>query len=275
MKILKMLLWFIIIVLGVFGALAAYIYFNQKNMVFFPIKELALTPGQLGLDYEDVYINLAVNEKIHGWYFPVSDSGNSKVVLFCHGNAGNISHRIETAQFLLNQKVNVLMFDFRGYGNSDGEPGEENIYADAWACYDWLLAEKKFKPENVFIFGRSLGGAVAVNLADKVKCGGLVVESSLTSAADMGKKLFPFFPVKWLLRYKFDSIGKIGSVNCPVLITHSRHDDIVPFSMGQALFQAAKEPKQFVELPGKHNERDYLENARYLNAFKRFLNRPR
>lgn len=272
MKVIKMLIWVISIVVGLFFALSAYLYFNQDNMVFFPAKELAITPGQLNLEYEDIYINIENNDTIHGWFFPVTDSNSNKVVLFCHGNAGNISNRLPTAQFVVDLKVPILMFDYRGYGNSNGKPSEKNVGIDARAYYNWLISEKKYEPEHIIIFGRSLGGAIAVDLASKVKCGGLIIESSFTSALEMGKRIFPFFPINLLLKYRFDSLSKISTINCPVLITHSPQDNTIPFYMGQALYEKAKEPKQFVELSGNHNERNYFNEAKYINAFKKLLN---
>lgn len=250
------------------------LYFFQTKLVFYPTREFAVTPSQLQLPYEDVYINVTAKERIHGWYFAANnpDSGQEgPVALFCHGNAGNISHRLETVVLILSLGVDILLFDYRGYGKSDGSPSEANIYADAKACYNWLVEQKGVRPENIILFGRSLGGAVAIELARRAKCGGVVVESSFTSAADMGKRMFPFIPIKYLVRYRFDSIGKIGSLTCPVLVTHSPDDDIVPFEMGRRLFAAANEPKRFITLRGGHNDREYLADASYTAALKALM----
>ena len=185
-----MLLWFLAIVVLVFGAVSAYLYFNQKNMVFFPMKDLAVTPDQLGLDFEDVTIAVDDGARIHGWYF-APDSTDGKVVLFCHGNAGNISHRLETIDYLLGLGAGIMIFDYRDYGRSTGDLSEEGVYADARAFYDWLVSEKKFRAEDIIIFGRSLGGVIAVDLASKVTCGALIVESSFTSAAAMASPVEP------------------------------------------------------------------------------------
>ncbi len=265
-----MLLWLVIITVSVFAVISVYLYFNQKNMVFFPVRELAFTPDQLNLTFEDLVLNGSDGAAIHGWYFP-SDSSNGKVFLFCHGNAGNISHRLETIEFLMDRQAAVLIFDYRGYGRSTGEPTEEGIYSDARLCYDWLLNEKDYRPDDVLIFGRSLGGAVAIDLASKASCGGLIVESSFTSVAHMARRIFPILPTSLLLRYNFDSLDKVAKVGCPVLITHSPHDDMIPYDMGEKLYESAVEPKQFVKLSGGHNDRDYLRKPEYIEAFERLL----
>ena len=264
-----MLFWSIIVVTGALLFICVALYFYQTKLVFYPAREFAITPSQLQLPYEDVYINVTAKERIHGWYFAANNSDNglkASVVLFCHGNAGNISHRLETAELVLHLGASILLFDYRGYGKSDGSPSEDNVYTDAEACYNWLVENRGLKPEQIILFGRSLGGAVAIELARRVKCGGLVVESSFTSAAEMGKRMFPLFPIKYLLRYKFDSIRKIGFLTCPVLVTHSPDDELIPFEMGQQLFTAANETKRFVTLRGGHNEREYLADSIYTKA---------
>lgn len=266
---MRMFLWSVIVVTGVFLFICVALYFFQARVVFYPTREFAITPSRLQLPYEDVYINVTAKERLHGWYFPASNSDRIKdgpAVLFCHGNAGNISHRLETAELILHLGASILLFDYRGYGKSDGSPSEENVYTDAEACYNWLVEQKGVNPEQIIFFGRSLGGAVAIELARRVKCGGLVVESSFTSAEEMGEKIFPFIPIKYLLRYRFDSIGKIGSLTCPLLVTHSPDDEIIPFEMGRQLFAAANEPKRFVTLRGGHNEREYFADNIYTEA---------
>jgi fermentation-respiration switch protein FrsA (DUF1100 family) len=233
------------------------------------MKELVVTPGQLHMSCEDVYIEVVPGEKINAWYFP-GDPGR-RTILFCHGNAGNISHRLETVLFFENLNVNVLLFDYRGYGRSDGRPTEEGVYADTRAAFEWLVEEKEIPAEDIILFGRSLGGAVAVDLATKVTCGGVVVESSFTTAAELGRKLFPYFPVKFLLHFKFNTLEKISSLTCPVLVTHSLDDDLIPFEMGRRLYEAAPEPKYFIELHGGHNDRNYLEKESYIKGLHKFI----
>lgn len=241
-------------------------------MIFFPQKEFVGTPDLIDLKYEDVYLNIGESATLHGWYVEPNDSTLSdKVILFCHGNAGNISHRMPTLQFLSSFGFRILIFDYQSYGLSTGELTENNIYNGAEEYYNWLKVQKNFKAKDIIIFGRSLGGAVGIELATKVDCGGIIIESSLTSTADLARKIFPIFPVSLLLKYKFDSIAKIQSLKSPVLIIHSKDDDIIPFEMGQKLFENASEPKKFLEITGFHNDRSYFNNPEYINTIKEFI----
>jgi fermentation-respiration switch protein FrsA (DUF1100 family) len=267
-----MLMWIIIIPVSLYLILAVFLYLNQRRLAFVPSRDLSVTPGDIGLSFEDIFIEVADGERVHGWYFPVE--GSAVVAMLCHGNAGNISHRLETAEFLTSIGVNVLLFDYRGYGRSDGKPSEENAYADAEAAYRWLLSDKGFGSEQVIIFGRSLGGAVAVELATRVSCRALIVESSFSSVKDLGRRMFPYMPIGLLLRFEFDSAEKIASLDCPKVICHSPVDEIVPYDLGRKLYEAAAEPKTWIELSGGHNEREYFRDPAYLEAWNRLISMP-
>ncbi len=251
---------------------AGLLWFMQDRMIFYPTGELDSNPADVGFErYRDIMIATPSGEKIHAWYIEPTEAGSDRAVLFCHGNGGNISHRLRTAQFLARLGAPILMFDYRGYGHSDGKPSEENCYEDARVAYDWLVSQQQFSPDRIVAFGRSLGGAVAVNLAAQVECGGLIVESALTSTAEMGRRMFFGLPIGFLVRHKFDALATIGDVSCPVLITHSPEDDIVPYEMGRRLFDAALEPKRFVRLRGTHNDRAYFDDPEYVDAVKEML----
>jgi len=261
-----------ILVAGLFVALSIMVYFGQGRMMFMPSREIDITPDQAGLAYEDVFIEVAEGERFHAWYFPVEAAvATSRTVLFFHGNAGNISHRLSTAQLLLEMGVNVLIFDYRGYGRSDGEPTEINIYADARAAYNWLLEEKQLMPSDIFLFGRSLGGAVAIELAVSNECAGVILESSFTSIVDMGRRLYPYLPVSLLARYRFDAISKIGQVRSKVLVTHSPDDEMIPYEMGRQLYEAASDNRAFIVLSGGHNDQSYFDNTNYRNGLQEFF----
>jgi len=264
-----MILWFVIALCVAFAAFALYLYLNQGRMVFFPSRTISVTPENVNLAYEDVYLDVGAGHSIHAWHFPAAEG--RKTVLFCHGNAGNISDRLETVQMLVGLDVGVLLFDYRGYGRSDGTPSEERMYADATAAYRWLCRDGAVSPADVIVFGRSLGGAVAVDLASGVECGGLIVESSFTSMAELGRRMYPYMPINLLLRFRFDSLAKIGRVRCPILVTHSPQDELIPFEMGRQLYAAAPAPKRFVELQGGHNEHDYMSNYLYINGLSEFI----
>lgn len=264
---LRMLYWFIIISLSLYLIVLTYIYFSQDQLFFHPSTEIQITPSDVNLAYEDIYITHPDGEKINLWYIPAeSDSANT--IIFCHGNAGNISNRMETVMYLNTYNVNIVIFDYRGYGKSGGTPSEENCYQDAIATYDWLSNERKVSSDKIIIFGRSLGGAVAIDLASKRKCKALIVESSFSSSLDIGKLMFPYLPTKYLLKYHFDSMEKIKNINVPLLIAHSQDDDIIPYKLGKRLFEAAKEPKIFLDINGTHNDREYFNNRDYKDALK-------
>jgi len=265
-----MLLGLAAVIVGLFILCAGYLYFFQEKVVFVPSREIVMTPDEVGLVWEDVYLEVAPGVKINVWYISAPDS-TRKTVLFCPGNAGNVSRRVFTAQFLTGLGVNVLLVDYRGYGRSQGSPSEKNAYADVQAAYNWLVNEKNLPPEEIYLFGRSLGGAIAIEVARRAPVAGLIVESSFTSAAEVGRRMFPFMPVKMLSRYRFDNAAKIGRLTCPVLITHSPKDDLIPFEMGQHLYELAPEPKAFIELSGAHNERLYYESDIYVNGLRKFL----
>ena len=272
MKLLRMIWIALATIVAVYAAVCAYIYISQDRMFYFPTKDFAVNPADYDLKFQDVFINVGQDETIHGWYFPQAQNPKSaRTVLFCHGNGGNISHRFETVIFLLQRGVNVMMFDYRGYGRSSGRPTETNTYDDVRAVYDWLISEKNVKPNDIIVFGRSLGGAVAVDLASKVSCGGLIVESSFDSATEMAKGYFPFFPAELLIKYRYDSISKISKVSCPMLFTHSPADELIPFDRGKRLFEAAPEPKTFYEISGGHNQRTYLDESGYIKVIDDLL----
>lgn len=262
------MLWIIIGAIAIFYTIVCiYIYMAQDNMIFYPTDDVAVTPREVNLDYEEIFIKAGIKDSICTWFFPKEVNYlTRKTILFADGNAGNMSYRLESVLFLNQIGANVLMFDYRGYWKSSGKPSEEATYEDIMACYNWLVEVKGIKPDNIILFGRSLGGAVAIDLATKVKCAGLIVESAFTSAPDVAAHVFPFFPVRLLSKYKYESIKKMKNMNCPILVTHSIDDDIIPFKMGQILFDEAKEPKEFVQLSGGHNERGYLRDPAYMKA---------
>lgn len=269
--LLYILLLIVVILISVYLVVVGYLFFNQKHMVFFPTLEISTTPADLNIKYEEITLAVNDTESIHGWYFPASDSSVNKAVLFCHGNAGNISNRLYTAALFQSLDIPFFLFDYRGYGKSVGSLSEENVYVDGRQCYDWLIEQKGFKPENIIIFGRSLGGAVCAELAGNVVVGGIIMESTFTSASELGQKLFPIFPIKLFLKYRFNSLAKIEKINCPVLVIHSPDDDLIPYEMGRHIFEKASQPKEFFEIEGSHNNRDYLSNPEYIEKIRSFI----
>ncbi len=252
-----------------YAALVAVAYILQPRMVYFPISQVQMIPSQVGLPYQDVRIETGDGVKLHGWYVPVE--GAAYTVLFLHGNAGNISHRLESLAILHRLGLSTLIIDYRGYGNSQGSPDENGTYQDAMAAWDYLRREQRRQPGDIIIFGRSLGGAVAAWLAAQVEPRGLILESTFTSLADLGADHYWYLPVRWLTRYGYDTRERLSEVSVPVLIAHSRDDRIVAFKHGQTLYAAARPPKHFLELSGGHNEAFVLSGAHYVDGLRQFV----
>jgi uncharacterized protein len=209
----------------------------ENSLIFFPAKDgVGKTPG------EDVLLTASDGVRIHGWY--VANPQGIHTLLFLHGNAGNLEDRREWLEGLRRLPANVLIIDYRGYGRSEGKPDETGVYRDAHAAYDWLLREKQVSPEHLVILGESLGGAVAAELASQVKCGGLILQSTFTSAADMSRLVVPLIPMRWFIRTKFDTLHKVAAIAVPKLILHARDDEVIPFAMGERLCAAARQPKE-------------------------------
>ncbi len=226
-------------------------FFQQSQIIFYPLSDLEATPAQWGLPYEDVQLKTADNLLLHGWYLP--HPAASKTLLFLHGNGGNISHRRESLALFHRLGLNVLIIDYRGYGQSEGTPGEQGLYLDALSAWHYLTEQRGIDDEQIIIFGRSLGGAVATELATQVNPAALILESTFSSARDMGRVIFPRLSYLVLLRYRFDSAAKIAKIETPLLMLHSAQDEIIPYPLGRKLYAAAQQPKRFVELRGGHN----------------------
>ena len=257
---------------AVWFMLALYLYFMQERVVFLshvPGRAIEVTPDVIGLEYTDVDIDTSDGVRLHGWY--VSSTGANRTLLFLHGNAGNISHRLDSIAIFNSLGLNVLIVDYRGYGRSGGSTSEQGTYRDAEAAWRYLTDERGIEPSRIIVFGRSLGGAVAAHLAATEAPAAVIVESSFTSAADMAAKLYPFLPVRLLLRLDYPVIDNVEAAKAPVLIVHGRDDEIIPFAMGQELYEAAPQPKAFLELDGDHNGAFVLDRERYVEGLQRFL----
>jgi len=244
------------------------VFLLQPGMLFYPYEELESTPADWELAYEDVVITTSDAVKLHGWYLPVKES--RQVVLFFHGNAGNISHRGESLAIFNSIGVNVLIVDYRGYGKSEGSASEEGLYCDAMAAWQYLIT-MGFKPGDIIIFGRSLGGAVATHLATQVKPRALILESTFTSTRDMIDRMMPFASRFVYMRYSFNTEEAIKQVTSPVLVMHSKSDEIVPYELGQKVYQAAMHPKKFYLLVGGHNDGFITSMPGYRYRIKSFL----
>lgn len=240
----------------------------QSKLVFHPSQHIETTPIEIGLQFEDLYIKTSDSIQINAWYIPAEKK--DKVILFCHGNAGNISHRLFSIKQFHDLGYGVLIFDYRGYGASEGKISEIGTYKDATAAYDFLLS-KGFADKDIILFGRSLGGAVAAEIAKSRSPAGLILESTFTSIPDMGAKLYPLLPVRLFCYIKYNTISKIKEIKCPLLVIHSPDDEIVPFDMGMKIFEQANEPKKFFKIHGSHNEGYFISSPQYENTLRDFI----
>jgi len=242
------------IAISVYLLLALMIYFFQGRMVFLsnlPGRALTATPGDIGLEYEEVLLLSSDNERLHGWYIPTVNSRG--VVLFFHGNAGNISHRLDSIKIFHELDLDILIIDYRGYGQSTGKASEQGTYLDAQAAWDYLVHDRGVPAERIIVFGRSLGGAIGAWLGTQINPAAVIIESSFSSAMDMAARLYPFLPTRLITRLHYPVADYAGRLNCPVLVIHSRHDEIIPFVMGQEIYAAVKQHGQFLEISGDHN----------------------
>ena len=262
------------IALSVYLVLMLLLYLFQSRMVYLsnlPGRALTASPNDIGLDYEDVSLATPDNESLHGWYIPATNPIG--IVLFFHGNAGNISHRLDSIQVFQELNLDVLIIDYRGYGQSSGKTSEPGTYIDAQAAWDYLVKNRGISPDEIIIFGRSLGGAVASWLAARTTPGAVILESCFTSGPDMGARLYPFFPVRLITRLKYPVKEYVKRVSSPLLVVHSQQDEIIPFDMGQSIFAVAPEPKEMLVLTGDHNGGFLLNRKQYMATVEKFLQR--
>jgi fermentation-respiration switch protein FrsA (DUF1100 family) len=256
-----------------YAVILLLVFLFQSRLVYFPQfeRELTATPRVAGLGYEDVALHAVDGVALHGWWVPARDARGA--LLIFHGNAGNISHRIDYLTMFHRLGYAVLIIDYRGYGKSSGTPSEEGTYHDAEAAWQYLLETRKFKPHDIVVLGESLGGGVATWLAAKYPPRALILASVFTSVPDLGARVYWWLPVRLLARIHYDSRERMPQIAAPVLIAHSREDDIVPFAHGEALFAAAREPKQFLTLSGGHNDGFLFMRAEWVAAVGAFLER--
>jgi fermentation-respiration switch protein FrsA (DUF1100 family) len=270
------ILWTLLLTLG--GGYLGFcllLFLGQSHLLHLPnipSRELMATPAAAGLSYETVGLVTADGFKLHGWFVPAQRSRGT--LLFFHGNAGNISHRLESLVIFNHLHLNVLIFDYRGYGRSEGSASEAGVYRDAEAALGYLREQRGIPLEELIFYGHSLGGAVAAWLAARYPPKALIIESGFTSIPDIAADLYPYLPTRLLTRLHYDTLKNLQAVSSPVLIIHSREDEIIPFQHGQRLYAAAGEPKRFLEIQGDHNGGFLLSGQRYPKGIDDFLNLP-
>ena len=248
-------------------------WFEQAQL-YHPSRIFKTIPADSGLACEDAALRSSDGTRIQAWFLPAEKgplSGQKLVLMYCHGNAGNMGNRVHKVSILQRLGLNVLLFDYRGYGKSEGKPSEEGTYLDAEAAYRYLAQDKGFPPERIIIYGESLGGAIALETALRHAPKVLILDSTFTSIVDMCRRNFSWLPAGRVVTLRYDNLAKIPRIHFPLMILHSREDRVVPFSMGQALFAAAPQPKEFVVTKGRHGE-GYVETGEaYPQAVLAFL----
>jgi fermentation-respiration switch protein FrsA (DUF1100 family) len=254
-----------------YAALLAIVFLLQGSLIYFPEvgRQILRTPKDAGLDYETVWLTAEDGVRIEAWYVPAPAARGA--ALLAHGNAGNIAHRVDYAPLFHRLGYSLLLLEYRGYGRSEGKPSEEGTYADARAAWRHLVTTRGFPPERIVLVGESLGGAVVARLAADERPGALVLASSFVSVPELAAELYPWLPARRLTRYRYDTLEALERVSCPVLIAHSRQDDIVPFRHGERLFAAIKGPKAFLELAGGHNDGFLFTREAWREEVGRFL----
>jgi hypothetical protein len=227
--------------------------------------------SNMPLPIQDVWFQAEDGVKLHGWYVPSDDA--VATLLFFHGNAGNITHRLENIFFLHHLKLNVFIFDYRGFGRSEGNPNEEGIQLDSQAAYDTVLTQPGVSVPSLFIFGRSLGGAFAAYTASRNPAAGLILESTFTNAVDMADKMLPIIP-GWFISSKLNTQGYVANLKMPKLFIHGTTDTLIPFTMGRELYKGAAEPKEFYSIvEGGHNNTWSVGGKEYFDTIKEFITR--
>ena len=260
--------------LAVYALLVLLMFLFQSRLVFLPHmpgRGLVATPAQVGLAYEDLQIATADGEKLHGWWLPHPDPRGT--LLFSHGNAGNISHRLDSLRLFHDLGLEVLIYDYRGYGRSSGRASEAGVYRDAEAAWRWLLENRGRAPERIVLFGRSLGGTVTARLATRVKPAAVILESSFTSLPDLAADLYGLLPVRSLSRIRLDTREYVAKIDAATLIVHSRDDEIVPYDHARKLVRAANAPADLLTLSGGHNTGIFESMDSYRAGLDRFLER--
>ena len=252
--------------------LTAYVYVFQARLIYFPNvpgRRLAATPSQIGLRFEEVRITTADRVDLHGWY--VAAPAGAPAVLLCHGNAGNIAHRLDWLETFCGMGFAMLLFDYRGFGQSSGTPTEQGTYLDAQTAWDYLTNTKGFSPRRIVIVGESLGGPIAAHLAKDVVPGALILVSTFTSAPNLARDLYWYLPVRLLARFRYPTAAYVAQVRVPTLVVHSRDDETIPFSHGEELRRRASGPTQLLEIFGGHNAAFMLSRPKLTQGIQSFL----
>jgi fermentation-respiration switch protein FrsA (DUF1100 family) len=243
----------------------------EERVIYYPDKSVERTPGDVGLLFDDIYFTSSDGVQLHGWFVPHPKAKTT--LLWFHGNAGNISHRLDNIR-LLHDRVrrNIFIFDYRGYGRSEGSASEEGTYRDGEGAVQHLLSRKDVDSKRIVFFGRSLGAAVAAELATRSGCLALILESPFTSVGEMARAVFPLLPIGRFLHTRYDVVEKVKRARAPLLVLHGDRDDVIPYAHGKRVFEAAPEPKEFYTIHGAHHNDTYVVGGDpYFEVLKTFI----
>ena len=252
------------------GLIFAYVKYIEYRGIYYPVKEILIYPSSFGASFKDIYITTEDNVRINGWL--ISNPRAKYTLLFFHGNAGNIGDRIDKLQLLYQAGINIFIIDYRGFGKSQGVPSEPGFYRDAFASYDYLLNTAGVSPDQIILYGESLGSAIAVDFAFHRKVKALILEGAFSCGKDMAVKFYPFLP-RFIFSNSFDSLTKIKEISASKLFIHSLDDEIVSFNLAKKLYNNAKEPKEFLEIKGDHNNAFLSSQEAYISSISAFIGR--
>jgi len=264
-------------VAALYLAICLYFFLRQDALVFYPSPPPVRTPADAGLAHRELSIATADGERLHAWLIearrdPAEEPRSARpTVLYSHGNAGNVEHRIDVAATLAGLGCDVLLYDYRGYGKSSGRPSEAGVRADALAVHAHLVEQERVPPARIVLFGESLGGAVSIDLATRAPVGAVIVEDTFTSIPDLGAEIYPWLPIRLLARTRFDSAAKVARIGAPLLVIHSPDDRLVPLAHGRALIERAREPKTLLLTSGGHNAGGFRLRPEWIAVVARFL----
>jgi hypothetical protein len=264
----RVLLWIVLAAAGAYLAICVIAWVRQDRLVWFPGPPPRLTPTAIGAPYEELELTARDGARVHAWH--VRAGAPRGAVLVCHGNAGNVEDRLPLAATFRELGWDVLLFDYRGYGRSRGTLSEEGTYLDGEAALDHLAA-RGYGPGRTVLYGESLGGAVAVELARRRGAAALLVENAFTSLSDVGARVYPWLPVRLLTRVHYDSLAKVPALSVPLLVLHSRDDELVPYEHGERLHAAHPGPKRLIETRGGHGSGGFLQRREWTEEVARFL----
>lgn len=267
--------WAIGVAVGLYLCILVLLWLFESHLIYFPGQQRTLVapPSRLELPIERVEFPTDDGVTLVGWTMPAGADSSGLWLLICHGNAGNLSEFDRPLHYagLRALGLSLLAYDYRGYGESGGAPSEQGLYRDADAAYRYLRQNRGVPPDRIVVFGHSLGSAVAIELASRTEVAGLIVEGALTSAIDRGQELYPYIPIRRIARSRFGSLDKVAGISVPKLFLHATLDDVIPLAHGRRLFEAARDPKTFVELEGGHADAFDVDSARYFDSIGQFL----